>query len=157
MAAPLDTIMLSAESWDVAVVGGSFAILSGAAAQAQDMATAVRLVQGEYVFDVAAGVPYLSIFGQVTSLPVLKSDIATAAAFVPGTANVVCYISAVADRNVSGQVQANVQTPTGTATVAASISGNIHPLVFAPILTGGPGGPDLTGGPGGPILTGGSP
>ena len=157
MAAPFDTIALDANSWDVLVEGGSFVVLTGADAQAQDMSSAVRLVQGEYCYDSTAGVPYLSIFGQVTSLPVLKSDIATAAAFVPGTSNVVCYISAVADRCVSGQVQANVQTPTGTATVAASISDNIHPLVFAPILTGGPGGPDLTGGPGGPILTGGSP
>ena len=157
MASPFDTILLDAETWDVAVVGGSFVVIKGADAVAQDMQSAIRLVQGEYIYDAAAGVPYLSIFGQVTSLPVLKADISAAAATIPGADNVVTYISGVADRRVSGQVQANVETPAGTATVAASISDFVQPLVFAPILTGGPGGPDLTGGPGGFILTGGSP
>jgi hypothetical protein len=150
MASPFDTIQLTTDgTWDVAVVGGSFAILSGAAAQAQDMATAVRLVQGEYIYDATAGVPYLSIFGQVTSLPVLKSDIATAAAFVPGTSNVVCYISAVADRCVSGQVQANVGTTAGGATIVASIS----PPNFSTVLTSDDGTFILTDDHGNPLTT----
>lgn len=119
MAAPFDTIELDAGTWDVAVVGGSFAIRKGAAAVAQDMSTAVRLFLGEYVYDALAGVPYLSIFGQTTSLPILKSDISTAAAAIPGAENVVCYIESVKDRCVSGQVQAEVDG----VTVVASISG----------------------------------
>jgi hypothetical protein len=157
MASPFDTIQLDAETWDVAVVGGSFVVLSGAFAQAQDMQSAIRLVQGEYIYDDTAGVPYLSIFGQTTSLPVLKADIAGAAATIPGTSNVVTYIEAVQDRCVSGQVQADVETPAGTATVAASISDNINPIVFAPVLTGQGEMPLLTGGTGGPLLTGGLP
>lgn len=157
MATPFDTIQLDAETWDVAVVGGSFVVIKDAFAVAQDMQSAIRLVQGEYIYNSLAGVPYLSIFGQTTSLPVLKADISAAAATIPGADNVVTYISGIADRCVSGQVQANVETPAGTATVAASISDNIHPIVFAPVLTGAGEMPLLTGGTGGPLLTGGLP
>lgn len=153
--APFDTITLDAETWDVAVVGGNLAVSKGAAAVAQDMSTAVRLFRGEYCYNALVGVPYLSIFGQITSLPILKSDIATAAAAVPGAENVVCYIESVKERCVSGQVQASVQTAAGAAAVAASISGNVPFLILAPTLTGGGGFPILTGGPGGPDLTGG--
>lgn len=123
MASPFDTISLDAETWDVAVVGGSFVVIKDAFAVAQDMQSAIRLVQGEYIYNSLAGVPYLSIFGQTTSLPVLKADIAGSAATIPGTSNVVCFIEAVQDRLVSGQVQANVALPNGrVATIAASIS-----------------------------------
>lgn len=120
MASPFDTIALTTDgTWDVAVINGSFSVLKGANAVAQDMATAVRLFRGEYIYDADAGVPYASIMGYTTSLPVLKADIADAAAMVPGTSNVVCYIESVTDRCVNGQVQANVS---GTI-VAAPISG----------------------------------
>lgn len=123
MAAPFDTIQLDAEAWDVAVVGGSFVVIKDAFAVAQDMQSAIRLVQGEYIYNSLAGVPYLSIFGQTTSLPVLKADISAAATTIPGADNVVTYISGIADRCVSGQVQANVAlVGGGNATVGVSIS-----------------------------------
>ena len=156
MASPQDTVALN-DQWDsYADANGNIAIATGAAAVAQDMASACALFRGEYIFDVSIGVPYRTIFGYTIALAVIKSDFVAAASKIPGLIanSVVCYISAVADRCVRGQVQGKVVAASGVGTqmVLADI---VPPIALPPTLTGEGGFPILTGGPGGPDLSGG--
>lgn len=123
MSAPYDTIALNYDTWDAFVdTSGNIATRNSGDAVSQDMGSACRLFLGEYIFNKIAGIPFRTIFGQTPSLPVLKSDYVTAASKIPGTSNVVCYITGVADRAVSGQVQADVVDENGSKdTIAASI------------------------------------
>lgn len=133
MAAPYDTIALDPLTNDSFVTpNGDIATRSGAAAVAQDMTTACALVRGEYIYNINDGVPYRSIFGYTVSLAVLKSDYVSAASTIPGLApnSVVCYIKAVQDRNVAGQVQGKL--PASSTPVVASIGG--APVPTQPVV-----------------------
>jgi hypothetical protein len=124
MASPFDTLLLDQTTYDLTLdTSNNIAVATPPYSLAQDMGSQCRQWKGEYIFDQSAGVPLSSILGESPSLALVKSDFAQAAAQVPGTSNVVCFISAVKDRNVQGQVQGTVTLPTGTATVAAPISG----------------------------------
>lgn len=119
MAAPLATIALDAATWDF-VLGpdGNPLVLTGAAALAQDAASAIRTFLGEYYFDTTVGVPYLTqIFGQNPSLALLKQQLVDAALTVPGVAAAQVFISSFANRSISGQVQV---VASGTAQTAAA-------------------------------------
>ena len=126
MAAPFSSLLLDISSWDLTIsAAGDIARADPAYAVAQDMSTQCRQWRGEYIYDQSAGVPLSSILGQSPSLGVMKADFVTAAAQVPATTNVKCFIQSVADRLVSGQVQATVVV-SGTATVVASPIGGAH-------------------------------
>lgn len=119
MASPYSTILLDTATWDLTLdASGNIARADPPYSCAQDMATAIRLPKGRYIYDVTAGVDEAVILGQTPSLGVIKSAYAIAAGKVPGTSNVVCYIESVSDRLVTGQVQADVETASGTAVVA---------------------------------------
>jgi predicted transcriptional regulator len=124
MAAPFDTLLLDVGTWDLTLdASNNIAVATATYSVAQDMSSQCRQWRREYIFDQSAGVPLASILGESPSLALVKSDFAQAAGQVPGTNNVVCFISAVKDRNVQGQVQGTVTLATGTTTVAAPISG----------------------------------
>lgn len=128
MAAPFDTILLSVPAWDLSLdANGNIAVATSPYSVAQDMSSQCRQWQGEYIYQQSDGVPLASILGESPSLALIKSDFAQAAGQVPGTSGAVCYITSVKDRNVSGQVQAQVAVPTGTTTVAAPITGEFAP------------------------------
>jgi hypothetical protein len=91
------------------------------------MSSQCRQFQGDYIYNAADGVPYSTILGKSPSLGVMKSDFVTAAAQVPGTSNVKCFITSVADRLVTGQVQAVMTVAGTTTTVAAPLSGAFTP------------------------------
>ena len=65
--------------------------------------------------------------GVLPTLTNSSHDFAQAAGQVPGVSDVRCFISAVVDRNVSGQVQGVVTTTTGPTTIAAPLSGSNSP------------------------------
>jgi hypothetical protein len=124
MAAPFDTLLLDVGTWDLTLDSqNNIAVATAPYSVAQDMSSQCRQWRGDYIYNQSDGVPLSSILGETPSLALVKSDFAQAAAQVPGTSNVVCFISAVKDRLVTGQVQATVTLPTGTTTVAAPISG----------------------------------
>jgi hypothetical protein len=128
MAAPFSTILLDTATWDLTLdAQGNIARADGAAAVAQDMSSQCRQFQGDYIYDASAGVPFNTILGKSPSLGVMKSDFVTAAAQVPGTSNVKCFITSVADRLVTGQVQAVMTVAGTTTTVAAPLSGAFTP------------------------------
>jgi hypothetical protein len=146
MASPFDTLLLDVGTWDITLdASNNIAVATAPYSVAQDMSSQCRQWRGEYIFDQSAGVPLSSILGESPSLALVKSDFSTAAAQVPGTSNVVCFISAVKDRNVQGQVQA---TLVGTNTViATSIGGQtiVIPTTKFTLDISTLGGPDVLG------------
>jgi hypothetical protein len=100
------TLLLDVDTWDVAVdASGNIAVAGPPYSQAQDAASAIRLFLGELYYDTTQGVPYQRILAQPPNIPLLKSYLVAAALTVPGVVKAVCFISAIADRAVSGQVQ----------------------------------------------------
>lgn len=153
MAAPFDTLLLTA-AWDLSLdANGNIAVATAPDSVAQDMSSQCRQWQGEYIFNQGDGVPLATIVGETPSLALVKSDFATAAGQVPGASNAVCFISAVTGRNLSGQVQATVTLADGTKfVVPASISA---PVRFLKFLTNDSGTENLTPDAGGGPLTAG--
>lgn len=120
MSAPFSTLLLDTVTYDLTVdAQGNIARADPPYAAAQDMGSACRLYQGEYIYDQTRGVPLTTILGQSPSLAMMKSDFATAALTVPATSGAKCFISQIEDRLVTGQVQATVA---GTV-VASAVSG----------------------------------
>lgn len=53
------------DSWDIELDdNGNFALKDGQEQIAQDVATAVKMYKGEYVFDTERGVPFTDIMGE---------------------------------------------------------------------------------------------
>lgn len=101
------TLLLDQSAWDLVVdAAGNIAVASQPYSLAQDAASAIRTYLGECYWDVAVGVPYLTqIFGKNLPLALLKQIMIDAALTVPGVVSAQVFISSVADRVVSGQVQ----------------------------------------------------
>ena len=122
----MQTLLLDVAVWDLVLdVNGNIAVASPPYAPAQDAASAMRLFLGELWYDTTQGVPYWSeIIGQAPPVALLKAKLTTAALTVPDVAAIVaaggqvaCYITAIAGRKVSGQVQ--ITTSSGNTTAAA--------------------------------------
>ena len=110
------TLLLDADTWDWVVdANGNWAVADDIYAQAQDVASAIRLKLGELYYDTTAGVPYDEILGVGTNIPLLKASLVAAALTVPGVVKAVVFITSIVDRTVTGQVQitnSNGQTAT---------------------------------------------
>lgn len=158
MAAPFDTLLLTA-AWDLTTDNsGNIALATAPDSVAQDMSSQCRQWLGEYIYNAGDGVPLATILGESPSLALVKSDFATAAGLVPGTSNAVCFISAVKQRNVTGQVQATVTLADGTVVVVAgSISAPVQVVIAPPppqpkLLTNDDGTLILTSDDGAPLI-----
>jgi hypothetical protein len=101
------TLLLSRSDWDLCLdASGNIAIASNPYAIAQDVASAVRLFKGELYYDTTKGVPHFQeILGHHPPLSVLKAAIVTAALTVPEVVTANVYVSAIAGREIVGQVQ----------------------------------------------------
>lgn len=75
-----------APTWDLLVDNrGNIALATGAAAVAQDVASAVQTYQGECWFDTTQGLPYFtSLLGQSYNAPLFAALYSQAARTVPG-------------------------------------------------------------------------
>jgi hypothetical protein len=115
----MQTLLLDTAAWDlVADVAGNIAVAGDPYALAQDAASAIRLFQGELYYDTTQGVPYWSsVLGRSPPISFMKAKFVAAALTVPGIVSAVCFISAIADRKVSGQVQ--ITTAAGQTAAAA--------------------------------------
>lgn len=102
-----DTLLLDTLSWDLLLDSdGNIAVASSPYSLAQDAASAIRLFQGELWYDTTQGVPYFQDFlGKTPPLNLLKAKFVAAAKTVPGVVDAVCFITSIAGRKVSGQVQ----------------------------------------------------
>lgn len=113
------TILLDAQAWDLVLdAAGNIAAASEPYSLAQDAASAIKTWLGEVFFDTTIGVPYRrQVFGLDPSVALMKQLFVQAALSVPGVASARCFITAVTDREVTGQVQVTSKA-TGQTTAA---------------------------------------
>ena len=103
----MQTLLLDQTTWDLVTdVYGNIAVAAEPYALAQDAASQCQLFKGELWYDTRQGVPYWqSILGALPPLSLIKAEMTAAAKLVPGVVAAQCFISSVANRVVSGQVQ----------------------------------------------------
>jgi hypothetical protein len=95
-------------------------------ALAQDAASAIKLFQGEDYYDTTRGVPYWQqILGKWPPVSLMKAKFVAAALTVPDVVKAQCFINAIEDRQVSGQVQ--VTGADGSVAVAALVAPTTPP------------------------------
>lgn len=114
------TLLLDRSAWDLVIdARGNIAVADEPYALAQDVATACRTVQGECWYDTSRGVPYFTqILGRTPSAQVIKSAFIQEALRIPDVASAKCYLQAVENRQLTGQIQ--VTSATTGQTVAAT-------------------------------------
>lgn len=103
----MKTLLLDTIQWDFVVdVAGNIAVASEPYSQAQDAASAIRLFRNELWYNSAKGIPYTQeILGKSPPLTLVKSDLVGAALTVPGVTAAQCFLAALTQRGLSGQVQ----------------------------------------------------
>lgn len=103
----MDTLLLDRTTWDLTLdATGNIAVASNPYSLAQDAASAIKTFAGEVFWDTTLGLPWLtSILGKNPSLSQLRAYFINAAMTVPDVASAKCYITAISNRRVSGQIQ----------------------------------------------------
>jgi hypothetical protein len=114
-----DTILLDPVTWDLVLdLNGNIARATEPYSLAQDAASAIRTFLGEVYFDTQVGVPYLQeILGKNPPIALLKAQMESAAMTVDGVARAQCFLSALTNRSIAGQVQVTSKK-TGQVSVA---------------------------------------
>jgi hypothetical protein len=123
----MNTVLLDPQSWDLMIdASKNIAMAQEPYAVAQDAASAIRLFQGEDYYDTTRGVPYWQqILGKWPPVSLMKAKFVAAALTVPDAVKAQCFINAIEDRQVSGQVQ--VTDAGGNIAVAAFVSPTTPP------------------------------
>ena len=118
----MKTLLLVPGSWDLTKdASGNIAVATNPYALAQNAASAIRMFLGEQWYNTTIGVPYLTangknqLLGAPPNIPLMKSTFAAVALTVPGVVKATVFITAIADRNIRGQVQVTDQSGTTTA------------------------------------------
>lgn len=103
----MQTLLLTSDDWDLVVdTAGNIAVASDPYARAQDAASEIRLFQRDAYYDQSRGVPYwLDTLGRSPPMAVVKAHLTAAAKLAPGVVEAQCFLTAVAGRQISGQVQ----------------------------------------------------
>lgn len=116
MSTPLQTLLLDADAWDLVLdSNGNIALASPPYAVAQDVASAIKLFQGELWYDTTQGVPYWqSLLGENPTAAQVASALNNAALTVPGVVSADTVITSTDNRTLSGQV--TFSTSDGTQT-----------------------------------------
>jgi len=129
----MNTLLLDTQGWDLVLdASGNIALASDPYSIAQDVASALRLFDGELWYDTSKGVPYWQeILGKFPPLATIKTDFVNAAMTVPGVATAQAFITSINNRELSGQVQTTTTTgvlsvtPFGTKQPLRDSAGNI--------------------------------
>lgn len=103
----MNTLLLDQTRWDLVLdAAGNIAMATEPYAIAQDVASAIRLFRGELYYNTVPGVPYFEqILGNQPSISFMKAQFVKAALTVPGVVAATCFISAIDDRTLHGQIQ----------------------------------------------------
>lgn len=107
------TWFLNPDTWDSCLdINGNPAVASAPYQPSQDVASAIKLFQGELWYNTTAGVPYFEDILGATSPPLslISGLISTAALTVPEVVTANTVITSVQNRTVSGQVQFSTST-----------------------------------------------
>lgn len=123
----MKTLLLDRTVWDLCLdASGNIAVAAEPYAQAQDVASAIRLFRGELWYDTAPGLPYFSqILGKTPAPGFLKAQFIRAALTVPGVISAQAFLSFDFTRVLGGQVQ--FVTSDGV-TLAATTNYALYPL-----------------------------
>jgi hypothetical protein len=118
----MKTLLLDAGTWDlVKDVSGNIALASEPYSLAQDAASAIKLFARELWYDTSKGVPYFEqLLGKAPNIALMKAKFSDAAKTVPGVVSAKVFISSIANRAVSGQVQ--VTDANGNITAATFVA-----------------------------------
>lgn len=103
----MKTLLLDRDRWDLVLdASGNIAVATNPYSLAQDVASAIRLFQGELWYDTAKGIPYFDqILGKQPPLQLMKAWFIRLAITVPGVDRAVCYLESIINRQVVGQIQ----------------------------------------------------
>jgi hypothetical protein len=103
----MNTLLLNPNTWDLLIdSNGNIAMAQEPYANAQDVASALRLFKGELRYDTSKGVPYFdTILGQIVPPQVIMSEFEIAALTVPNIVSAKATIEVGADRVAVGTVQ----------------------------------------------------
>lgn len=101
-----DTILLDSSEWDMILDSkGNIAMASPPYAIAQDVASAIRLFNGELWYNDLKGVPYWeNIIGKYPPLSLVKAKTEEAAFTVPGVKGAKTGLLNLADRRLTGVI-----------------------------------------------------
>lgn len=114
------TLLLDRTTWDLVLdADGNIAVADEPYSLAQDAASAIKTFLGECYWDTTIGVPFMqSIFGKNPPLALVKAQFEAAALTVPDVASAKCFISALSNRGIAGQIQVT-SAATGQIAVAS--------------------------------------
>jgi hypothetical protein len=125
----MQTLLLDTMRWDLCLDAfGNIAVASEPYSLAQDVASAIRLFNGECYYNTTRGVRYFEdILGQTPPLPVVKAELVNAAMTVPLVTYAQALIAVTDDRVVVGQVQC--KSTVGDFAVLGPVAGTGHFVV----------------------------
>lgn len=103
----MDTLYLRPETWDLTLdINGNIAYAKDPYAKAQDVASAIKLFQGELYYDTEKGIPYFDeILGKKQSFALYKKRLEDAALSVPDVIRAQAGIVLHDERAISGAVK----------------------------------------------------
>ena len=103
----MQTILLDVSAWDLVIdVSDNIAMASDPYSMAQDAASAIKTFSGEAYYDTTLGVPFFAdILAKFPPLSLMKAKFISAALTVPGVVGAQCFLRALQDRTITGQVQ----------------------------------------------------
>ena len=119
----MNTLLLDNTEWDLVLdTAGNIAMARPPYARAQDVASALRLFQGELYYNTLPGVPYLTeILGLLPPIPLIQAALVRAALTVPGVVTAQALIQGLNQRMMTGQVTfTDVDGVSGTVTFTPS-------------------------------------
>lgn len=101
------TLLLNKNSWDLSIDAlGNIAMDSTSYAVAQDVASAVKTIQGELYYDTSQGIPYPTLVWGKNYVPQLvQSLIEAAAKSVPGVVQTQATLELSTSRQLTGAVR----------------------------------------------------
>lgn len=91
----MNTLCLAQDTWDLFTdISGNIAMASDPYSIAQDVASAIRIFQGEIWYDTAQGIPYFErVLGRTPPLQYLRSQVEARALTVPGVVRAQCVFA----------------------------------------------------------------
>lgn len=103
----MKTLLLDGAAWDCVLdAGGNWALAAEPYALAQDAASEIKTFQGEVYYDTDKGIPYWQqVLGHNPPAQLMRTLFVNAALTVPGVVSAVCFLRALTNRQVTGQVQ----------------------------------------------------
>ncbi len=103
----MNTLLLDIDNWDLCLDANSnIAVASNPYAIAQDVASAVKLFEGELYYDTSKGVPYFqSVLGQNPPMSYIKAKHEAAALTVPEVAEAQETGLQVKNRQLTGTIK----------------------------------------------------